>query len=361
MSLIISVSSQCAFVFRVVTVVLVLAVLNSAYAQKTDVVVLKNGDRVTAEIKELIRGEMRLSTDAFGMIYVKWEDVERIETDKRLQVEVIEGTRYFGPLDEPGETGEMAIQDSGQRATLAYDQIVYVKPIKSTQGFAGYFDSSLAVGFSYTQASDVMQWNVNASTKYRTERYLIQAGYDSLITNNGTGTDSSRRDLTASYYQYLKNRWLWFGAGGYQQNDELGVDGRFLANGGVGRVISASQKHELLIAGGLNANFENSTGSSDPTNAGSDSETSLEGLLFVEWTYFKLHTPKSNVNISFDYFPSLSESGRQRGDLKVRYRQEFVKDFFWNLSYFYNFDSDPPAGAISEEDYGVITSLEYKF
>ena len=42
----------------------------SALAQKNDYVYLKNGDRLTVEVKELTRGQMRLSTDAFGTIHV---------------------------------------------------------------------------------------------------------------------------------------------------------------------------------------------------------------------------------------------------------------------------------------------------
>jgi len=75
------------------------------------IVYLKNGDRVTGEIKDLIRGEMRLKTDTFGTIYVKWQDVERIKTDRRLQVEQVSGQRYFGPAladNSPDRTGFQA-------------------------------------------------------------------------------------------------------------------------------------------------------------------------------------------------------------------------------------------------------------
>jgi len=333
----------------------------TALAQQTDVVHLKNGDRLTVEVKELVRGQMRLKTDAFGTIYVNWEDVDRIETDKRLQVEILNGRRYFGPAKPGEDSGMLTLDVRGELVTLAADEIVFIQPIKGTKGLRGNLDNSLSIGLSYTQASDVLQWHVSASTEYRTETYLASATYHSMVTNNGTGQDSKRRDLGGRYFRYMRNRWLWFANASLQENDELGVDGRLLAGGGVGQVFAQLHRHELLIGAGLTANVENALGSSDPSAGGSDSDTSLEAQLFGEWTYFKLHSPKAEVSLTAALFPSLSESDRLRGDARIRYRQEFVKDLFLNLTYYYNFDTDPPAGALSESDFGIVTSLEYLF
>lgn len=329
-----------------------------ALAKQTDIVHLKNGDRVTGEIKDLVRGQMRLKTDAFGTIYVRWQDVERLTTDKRLQVELVNGQRFFGPALAEDLPDKLSLQIESKVETFDIDQIVFVQPIKGNDQRVGNLNNSLSVGFTYTKASDVTQWHINASTEYRTRKYLLSASYDSLITNNGGGADSGRRNLGGSYYRFRENRWLWFGNASMQENDQLGVDGRVLTSGGVGRFVSQSQSHELLIAGGLSANFEKSIGGASSDD---DTDTSLEGLLLLEWTYFKLRTPKSQVDISLDFYPGLTDTDRQRGDLRVRYRQEFIEDLYWNLTYFDNFDTKPPLGATSKRDYGLITSLEYKF
>jgi hypothetical protein len=304
---------------------------------------------------------MRLKTDAFGTIYVKWEDVDHIETDKRLQVELINGKRYFGPARPSEDSGTLTVDVAGGPVEIAVDEIVYIQPIKPTKGLRGNLDNSLSVGFNYTQASDIMQWNVIASSEYRTEKYLASVSYDSMITNNGSGQDSKRRYLGGSYQQFLRDRWLWFASGSLQENDELGVDGRLLVGGGAGRYAIQSRSQELLLSAGLTANLENALGSSDPGDSGSDRDESLEGYLSGEWRYFKLHTPKSDVTLTAALFPGITESDRLRGDARLRYRQEFIKDLFLNLTYYYNFDTDPPAGALSESDYGIVTSLEYKF
>ena len=112
------------------------------------------------------------------------------------------------------------------------------------------------------------------------------------------------------------------------------------------------------VIGGLIAdiNLEDST---DPMSSGRTSNT--EALLQTEWSYFKLYTPKSDLNIRFQYYPGISDSDRYRGDLRIRYRQEFVKDLFWNLTYYNSYDSKPPSGALSKGDVGVVSSIEYLF
>ena len=333
----------------------------SAFAQKTDVVHLKNGDRLTVEVKELNRGQMRLKTDAFGTIYVNWVDVDHIETDKRLQVELANGRRYYGPAMPGSASGQLFLDVRGELVELATDEIVFIQPIKSSKGLSGNLENSLSIGFNYTQASDVMQWHVEASSKYRTDKHLLQASYDSMVTNNGTGEDAKRRDLKGGYQRFLQNRWLWFANAGLSENDELGVDGRLLLGAGGGRYIKQSNSQELLLGVGLTANIENALGDPDVADSGSGQDTSLEGLLYGQWNYFKLHTPKSNVDLTVSLYPGITESDRVRGDARLRYRQEFVKDLFLNLTYYYNFDTDPPLGAVSESDYGVVTSLEYLF
>jgi hypothetical protein len=47
-----------------------------AWARKTDVVTMANGDRVTCEIKTLDRGMLEVSTDSWGTISIEWEEVD---------------------------------------------------------------------------------------------------------------------------------------------------------------------------------------------------------------------------------------------------------------------------------------------
>lgn len=118
------------------------------------------------------------------------------------------------------------------------------------------------------------------------------------------------------------------------------------------------QSTELIASLGLAANWESAVGDvQDP----SSNEANLEGIIEVDWTYFKLSTPKSRYKIKAQYYPGLTESGRNRANLNIVFKQEFIVDLNWNLEFYGSYDSRPLSGALSTTDYGVITSLEYEW
>ena len=55
-----------------------LLLLLSLKAQKTDIVILKNGDRITGEIKELRKGKLKYSTDNISTIYIEWDNISEL-------------------------------------------------------------------------------------------------------------------------------------------------------------------------------------------------------------------------------------------------------------------------------------------
>jgi hypothetical protein len=63
-----------------------LLIAANVFAAKSDVVVLQNGDRITGEVKELKRGQLRLDTEEAGTICVEWDKIAAVTTAGRYQV-----------------------------------------------------------------------------------------------------------------------------------------------------------------------------------------------------------------------------------------------------------------------------------
>lgn len=55
----------------ILIIVFLLGSLTSYANEKTDIVILKNGDRVTGEIKNLEAGLLELKTDTMGTVYIQ--------------------------------------------------------------------------------------------------------------------------------------------------------------------------------------------------------------------------------------------------------------------------------------------------
>ena len=332
---------------------LVLGIHRPALAQKTDLIYLENGDRVTGEIKELEQGRLRLKTDIFGTIYVNWEDIDRVYSEKWIQIEMSDGTCMFGQMPESDTGGIIQLNTLKGPQEVELDTVVRAEVIMTDQSFWQRLDKNLRFGLNYTKASKVGIVNIAADSTFRSQKYRVTAALNTIVTRQGGGNDSRQGDLSGTVLWYRPDRWFWFGSTALQTNDELGIDLRGLFTAGTGRFVMQTKGMELYLAAGLAANQE--------LTVESENDTALEGLLQAEWNFFKLHTPKSNIKASLSLFPGITETDRFRGDFNIELRQEFIEDLFWELRFYLNYDSNPPQGAAANEDYGVITSLGYSF
>ena len=66
---------------------------------KTDIIVMKNGDRLTGEIKGLDAGVLYVSFDyMLGNISIQWSKVDHLESTQLFLVKAEDGSVYSGTL-----------------------------------------------------------------------------------------------------------------------------------------------------------------------------------------------------------------------------------------------------------------------
>ena len=114
---------------RILPCIFLLVFLNQAIAAKTDVVVLINGNAVTGEIESLEFGSLRYSTDSMGSVNIDWEDVVGVTSNQQLQVELVNGSRYFGNLSATVEEFHVKVVTQDDSIRIPTNQIVRVTPI----------------------------------------------------------------------------------------------------------------------------------------------------------------------------------------------------------------------------------------
>ena len=319
---------------------------------KTDVVVLINGDRITCEIKKMSRGKLTISTDSMGTIDVEWADVAEIKSSFYFRVEASSGQRFFGTLEHREGTTTLRVMSVGVTAAPEMGTVVEITPIE--ESFWEKLNGSLSVGFSYTRASNVSEFTFDWANRYLTERNLFDLGAKTMMTDKGDSTGVTRRiDLTLSYARLLKNKWTGNASITVARNDELDLKRRLLLSltSGVSPIKNSSDI--LMFSAGLAVNSEIATN-------GIQTE-SLEGVLTGSYSRFIYNTPKTDISTGFKFYPSLTERGRYRFNLDIKFRREIVKDLFFDLSYYHEYDSQASSGEGSKKDYGIVTSIGWSY
>ena len=124
-------------------------------APKTDVVVLRNGDRITGEIKSLDYNQLKLSTDHMGTIYIEWDKIERVQTDQYLLLERADGSRAYGQLADGGSDARLLVRSdpAGPPVPVAMAEVVRARPIEGGD-FIDRLDGYVSAGFDLSQSGD---------------------------------------------------------------------------------------------------------------------------------------------------------------------------------------------------------------
>jgi len=338
---------------RVLITLLIILLCGDAWARdKTDIIWLNNGDRLTGEIKQLERGRLLLGTDSMGTVSIEWKEVEKIESTYEFQFEQTDGKRNTGYLEQTPAQKEIMLRNDEQTLAIEHDKIVRISPMEDR--FRDRLKVSLSLGYSFTKASDVAQGNLSFQVSHRTEIRSLSASGSTIVTTDQADETTQRSNLSLTMYRFRKNRWFSAYQMQFEKNDELGLNLRSSVGAGLGRYLVQTGISEFALIGGLVATRE--TLSNDVS-----SESNLEGALGAEYSRYIFDDPTVDLNVRFSVFPGITDSGRERAQLDANVRWELFKDLFWELSYYNTYDSDPPSGTNSTNDYGIVTSLGWSY
>jgi hypothetical protein len=333
----------------IAVILLALASLPAAAADKTDIVVLRVGDRITGEIKEFERGRLRVKTDATDTVMVHWGHVVSLTSVRVFEVEVLQGWTYYGPL-KAGEAGMLVVETPDGDIPLPMLDVVRLAPLE--RGFWSRIDGAIDLGFSYTQASEQTQWTLNANAQHRRARYVFETTLASQFTAIEGADSTSRNALSLSGRRLLDRRWFHAVLAQGQQDESLGLDVRSVVGATGGRYVIQRSSTVLGLFAGIAYTHEQFE-SEEPDN-------SAEALLGLQWDWFTLRNNDTDVSTTLLTYYNVSGRARVRVDLTVSYKQKIVKDLHWSLNGFENYDGAPPAGQKSN-DSGVTLALGWSF
>jgi hypothetical protein len=222
------------------------------------------------------------------------------------------------------------------------------------KGFWTRLDGSIDAGFSYTRSSGVAQLNVNWDTFYR--KPASQARLTLSLTQteleDGSGRDD-RGSLEMSYQKYPWQEWFIVAAGRFESNESLGLELRSQIGVTTGPRLVNSNRAQLAVSGGVVFNEER--GVDVPTTK------NVEALLIFRTSYYTYDRPKTNLDVGVQYYPSLSNAGRQRLQLDASVKREIWKDLFLALTLYNTYDSRPPNPAADTNDIGVVASIGWTY
>jgi hypothetical protein len=335
------------------TALLALLFLSSAAARgagRTDVVTLVNGDRITGEIEVLDRGQLQFKTDDAGTIMIQWVKIVRLEAIRQFELVTSDGRRFLGSLG-PTDEGRLLIVEAGGVDSLPIPDVTGITPIG--ESFWKKLDGSLGAGFTYTKSSGVAQTNLASDTVFRRPAFSLELTGAATLTQQSDHSRSDQGSVDFEYVRYRGRHWLAGGSGRLETNESLGLALRSQVGGLVGYRFVNTNRAQLVLGGGAVVNREQGVDTAPTEN--------VEGMLSLKVSYYTYDRPKTTFDATVQYYPSLSEWGRQRLQTNASVKRELWRDFYIGLNGYDTFDSAPPTSSAANNDIGIVGSVSWTY
>jgi len=336
-----------------------LAVWPAAAREKSDVLVMRNGDRLTCEIKSLTADTLYIKLDyALGTISVDWFKVDHLESNQLFLVKTQNGEVYTGKLSLPKAEGERPvaldiIEPDGPEVQIDRTRVTQID--QSFERFWHRFNGSIGLGATYSKANQTGQYSLSSDVEYPRERWAASASYKSNLTSNSGASTSTRNQIYASAYRLLRwNNWYYTGFAGFLQSTEQSISLQSTFGGGIGRYLVNTNRTSIMLAGGFafqRINYQQETlvaPSQDVTSAWINSQVKL------------LQFDRTSLNVNASLLPALSDPGRVQFNMNAAYYIKIYSKLKFNISFYGAWDNRPPP-SFSGSDYGTTVGVDWTF
>ena len=327
--------------------------------EKTDVVIMRNGDRLTCEIKSLDSDVLSIKLDyVLGTISLDWSKVDHIESKQLFLVKTQDGSVYSGALSTTVSSTERPVtievlEPSSQKVELDKRQITKIE--ETAENLLERFNGQIGLGSSYNRGNQSGQYNLNADVNYPRERWTASASYSSILSSSSGTSVSTRNEIDLSVQRLLRwNNWYYTGLTEFLQSSQQGITLQSTFGGGIGRYLKSTGRASLSLTGGFawqKINYQQNVRTAPTQQVTSSLVASQLNLYYFD---------RTNLNVSAMVLPALSDPGRVHLNLNVSYYVKLWRKLNWNITLYGNWDNRPPPG-FSGADYGSSSGLTWKF
>jgi hypothetical protein len=319
---------------------------------KSDVVVLRNGDRLSGDIVSLEFGILTLSTDNMSTLSIEWPAVRSLTSKFDFAIERRNGSKFHGVIATSDDGTDLIV--TSDEGTVRFPMGELERISRFSPNFWDRINGALAVGFSYTKSSAIQVASVNFNANYRSTTLDSNLAFSANSTKDSSGKTTNRALLTTGVQFLQQSRNFWGLLASLERDQALGIDARLIGGAALGRRFVQSDFTEVTGIAGVVVSQEWIV--DDPT-----AKTSVELVVGGTWQVFKFIDPKTRLDLGLYVFPSLTESGRYRSTGNLALTHKFPHDITLGLTGYLSYDNQPPEPTAEKSDYGMTLNVGWTF
>ncbi len=339
--------------------ILILLLASCVDGQRTDVVTMKNGDRLTCEITAVDHGTLYAKLDYVDdTIEINWAEVAKVESKRLFIIKTDTGAVYESTIStlDPGAGKIVKLEISTVSKTkvdINTTDIVTVEA--SDKKFWKRFNGSVNFGMNYAKGNDSRQYNLSAFAEYPRRTWGAQFDFSSNLQATEGVRSTTRNEFRTRFDKYLRNRKFFVTGGvGFLQSSEQSISLQSSVVGGIGYNFIDSRQMKISLIGGMGWQRT----SYDRENDLTEIQNQAAVLIGTDIRYYRFK--KAGLSFQASVLPSVSEPGRIFYKVNNNFYYKIFPRLTFNISFYGGWDSRPPFG-LSGSDYGTTTGLGWTF
>jgi putative salt-induced outer membrane protein YdiY len=323
--------------------------------RKDDVVVMKNGDKFTGEIKGLEHGELAFQSDYMeDSVHLDWKRVEVLQSKDTFIVALSDGRRLTGTIRQASTSNGEDFQVLKGNVTIQVPPPDVITIEQREASSWNQLTGSISYGIGFDSGNNSTNSSLAADVAFNTAKNSVRAATSSVFDSQSNAKNTNRFTFDSLYGRSLTPKWVAAGLFSLLKSNQQDLNLRSTYGAGIGRKLVQTDRTTLLTIGGAAYSHE----SYFPQPGTQPVRNNFESLFGVTFSTFRFKT--LNINSQMLLFPSLTDPGRFRLSSQSNLRIELMRNFNWNFQVYENYDTRPPVNA-PKNDLGLTNSVGWTF
>jgi Protein of unknown function, DUF481 len=320
---------------------------------KTDIIFMKNGDKITGEIRSLEQGQLTIKQDyATSTVVLDWKEVDHIETKQPFVIVDTKGNAFSGMLSESPDEHIVSVA-GGEKNGIAHKDVVSIQQTGET--FIRRLRGNIDLGVSYAQSNSQKNLTLQSDLTYQATTRIFSLSSSTQYTSQQKTNNTSETTVKTEYFRQLrKSNWYSGGIANFLSSSEQQIDLRTTLGAALAVRPIYTNKTNLSFIGALAYTSEK-----DMANTTSRTSTnSIDTAAAIQYSTFRFNSTSFDTTVWV--YPSLTSAGRVRMTLNQDVYFKFYKDFYIRASFYDNYDNRPVVGAPSN-NLGMSSTVGWSF
>lgn len=330
----------------------ILALAAVAGIASADEVTLKNGDRISGQVKAMENNRLIIQTSYAGEIFISWSEVDKIRIDKPVEIVLKGDASLKGVIEISDENQNVIILDkTRERVDL---NVAEVKRINTEQAESSDLDVNIRVNMGIEVENgntDKKKYHFDGRAVARKERHRLSFGFEYDHEYNDNRKTKNKLLASSKLDYFFKHPWYVYGKGAYEYDEFKDLNLKLDLGPGLGYQFSESELINFYLEAGPSYVRQDFQHESTRDYIAARGAMGLDKYFFDKFFQFFLLT---------EGFTNPDEADDRFARLRTGLR--FPLRWGMNLTTQYNldWDSNPPEG-IDDTDQKFIFLLGYEY